>query len=69
MMRLTDAHWQALRPRLRDLAPRLTDHDLAACEQRSDLLMAKIQNRQWISRREAQSLVVALLAEIQAVPS
>lgn len=54
--------WEALVAEVRRRCPRLTDRDLAECQRRLDILAAKIQNRHWVSRREAERLLRALLA-------
>jgi hypothetical protein len=58
-----EATWQRLLPRLRQRCPRLTVEDLAACERRGDLLVSRIQNRQWISVNAAQRLLLELMRE------
>ena len=56
-----------LLPKLRQRCPRLTEQDLGECEQRIDLLTAKIQNRHWINRIAARRTVLALLKEVGAL--
>ncbi len=63
---LPDDQWQKLLPRLRQRCPRLTEQDLSECEQRIDLLTAKIQNRHWINRIDARRAVLGMLKEIGA---
>ncbi len=63
MITFNDTQWETLLPTLRTACPRLTDQDLAECEQRSDLLVAKLQNRQWISRSQAEALLTSLLPQ------
>ena len=58
---LTDAEWTTLIPAMKKACPRLTADDLAECQQRVDLLTAKIQSRHWISRVEAQNVVFTVL--------
>jgi hypothetical protein len=53
--------WTKVEPAIRKQCPRLTATDISETQNRVDLLIAKIQNRQWISRREAQRLVLSAL--------
>jgi hypothetical protein len=53
--------WTKIEPVIRKQCPRLTATDISETQNRVDLLIAKIQNRQWISRREAQRLVLSAL--------
>jgi hypothetical protein len=55
---LNDDQWQRLLPALRERFDRLTEQDLSDCGQRLDLLTAKVQNRHWIDRIQAQRLVL-----------
>ncbi|MCS6970096.1 MAG: hypothetical protein RMM29_02220 [Planctomycetota bacterium] len=59
---LDPAQWEALVRAVRQACPRLTERDLAECQCRLDILVAKIQNRHWVSRRDAERLVRQLLA-------
>jgi hypothetical protein len=59
---IDDATWRNLLPALRTRCPRLTEQDIVECEQRVDLLTAKIQNRHWCDRMTAQRTVTDLLA-------
>ncbi len=59
---LPDDAWSRLLPELKRACPRLTESDLQEADRRIDLLIAKIQNRHWISRVEAKRLVLAALA-------
>ena len=52
--RLTDAEWAQLLPQIRERCPRLTSADVEDCDQRMDLLSAKI--------RIATGVTVSLLA-------
>lgn len=61
---IADDIWAKLRPLLSERCPRLTDADLADAGQRQDLLVAKIQNRHWIDRLEAQRIVLELLKQV-----
>jgi hypothetical protein len=62
--------WQKIQPELRKRCPRLTPVDLSECQQRIDLLVAKIQNRHWIDRVSARRTVLGLLLEAGvAVPA
>ena len=63
MNMIPDDRWQKLLPMLRQRCPRLTEQDLAECEQRVDLLTAKVQNRHWVDKVTARRTVFALLAE------
>jgi hypothetical protein len=58
---IPDDLWTKIEPVIRKGCPRLTATDLAETQHRVDLLIAKIQSRQWISRREAQLLVLSAL--------
>lgn len=58
---LDEAQWTALLPLVRRHCPRLTALDLAECQRRVDLLVAKIQNRHWHDRVVAQRLVLSLM--------
>ena len=49
--------WDKLLAALSTTCDRLTPRDIADCEQRLDLLVAKIQNRHWIDRETARQLV------------
>ena len=53
--------WTKIEPVIRTQCPRLTATDLAETQNRIDILVAKIQSRQWISRREAQRMVLSAL--------
>jgi len=53
--------WTKIEPVIRKQCPRLTATDISETQNRVDILIAKIQNRQWISRREAQRLVLSAL--------
>ncbi|MFW5845549.1 MAG: hypothetical protein ACOCXJ_04920 [Planctomycetota bacterium] len=68
MLTLSDEHWNQLLPELRQQCPSLTDRDLEECDRRSDILVAKIQNRQWISKQEAMRLLWALLERQGLLP-
>lgn len=59
---LNTDQWTKLLPKIQAACPRLTPQDLIDTEQRIDLLTAKIQNRHWISRVDAQRLVLKLIA-------
>jgi hypothetical protein len=59
---IDDATWRNLLPALRARCGRLTEQDIAECQQRVDLLTAKIQNRHWCDRMTAQRTVTSLLA-------
>jgi hypothetical protein len=58
---LSDDVWKQIEPGLRTACPRLTPDDLQEAQQRIDLLIAKIQNRHWISKEEARRIVLGLL--------
>ncbi len=49
-------------PGLKARCPRLTELDLFETQHRIDLIVAKIQNRHWISRVEARRIVLEQLA-------
>jgi len=68
MNMIPDAQWSRLLPALRSACPRLTEQDLTECEQRVDLLTAKIQNRHWIEKHAARRLAMKLLGEAAALP-
>lgn len=59
---LPDTTWAQLVPRIKATCPRLTESDLAESQQRIDLLTAKIQNRHWVSRSDAQRTVLGALS-------
>jgi hypothetical protein len=61
MLTIPDDQWQQLLPKLRKQCPRLTELDLKECQQRIDLLTAKIQNRHWVDRVAARRTVLSLL--------
>jgi hypothetical protein len=61
MLTLTNDRWQLLLPKLRNECPRLTLLDLQECQQRIDLLIAKIQNRHWVDRITARRTVLGIL--------
>lgn len=61
MLTIPDDQWQQLLPKLRTQCPRLTALDLSECQQRIDLLTAKIQNRHWVNRVVARRTVLAML--------
>ena len=61
MLTIPDDQWQQLLPKLRKQCPRLTALDLSECQQRIDLLTAKIQNRHWVNRVVARRTVLAML--------
>ncbi len=54
--------WQKIQPELTKLCPRLTVVDLQEAQQRIDLLIAKIQNRHWISRTEARRVILGIMS-------
>ncbi len=58
---LSESDWAKVEPAIRAACPRLTATDLAEAQRRVDLLAAKIQSRHWISKVEAQRLVLAVL--------
>ncbi len=60
---LSAAQWQSILPKLRAKCPRLTEQDLSEAECRVDLLIAKVQNRHWVSKIAARRTVLALLAD------
>ncbi len=66
---IPDDVWQKILPTLRTQCSRLTEQDLRETEQRVDLLIAKIQNRHWSSRMDAQRLVLTLLSGVGAIPA
>jgi hypothetical protein len=61
MLTIPDDQWQQVLPKLRKQCPRLTELDLKECQQRIDLLTAKIQNRHWVNRVVARRVVLSLL--------
>lgn len=61
MLTIPDDQWQQVLPKLRKQCPRLTALDLQECQQRIDLLTAKIQNRHWVNRVIARRTVLSLL--------
>ena len=69
MMTLSPEQWEALLPELRSRCPRLTPTDLDECERRSDILIAKIQNRHWISKDDAMRLLWELLQKRGLLPA
>lgn len=60
---MTDQQWTALLPKLKAACPRLTAQDLEEAKGRFDLLTAKIQNRHWCSRAQAEQTLLALLGQ------
>ncbi len=62
MNMIPDDLWQKLLPFLRQRCPRLTEQDIEECEQRVDLLTAKVQNRHWVDKVTARRTVFELLA-------
>ncbi len=60
---LSAEQWQTVLPALRAKCPRLTEQDLREAECRVDLLIAKVQNRHWVSKVAARRTVLALLAD------
>jgi 3-polyprenyl-4-hydroxybenzoate decarboxylase len=64
MNTLPAATWTQLVPRIKTTCPRLTEMDLQECQGRIDLLTAKIQNRHWVSRSDAQRTVLGALAAL-----
>ena len=64
MNTLPDATWSQLIPKIKATCPRLTEMDLQECQSRIDLLTAKIQNRHWVSRSNAQRTVLGALAAL-----
>lgn len=69
MLTIPDDQWTQLLPKLRKQCPRLTELDLQETQQRIDLLIAKIQNRHWSNRADAQRLVLGLLSGAGAIPA
>lgn len=63
MNQIPDAAWQTIVPKLKALCPRLTELDLRETQQRIDLLIAKIQNRHWVSKVVARRTVLGLLQQ------
>ncbi len=61
MLTIPDDQWQQVLPKLRKQCPRLTELDLKECQQRIDLLTAKIQNRHLVNRVTARRTVLSLL--------
>lgn len=66
MQQIPDSLWSRMLPKIKELCPRLTAEDLKECEQRVDLLTAKIQNRHWISRHQAETTALAILKQAEA---
>ena len=64
---ISDDIWRKIEPTLRQRCPRLTPTDLQETQRRIDLVIAKIQNRHWISREEARRIVLGLLKEVGAL--
>ena len=60
---LSDDVWRKIEGPLRKQCPRLTREDLAEAQSRIDLLIAKIQNRHWISKTEARLIVLGLIKD------
>ena len=60
---LSESQWATLEPLLKKACPNLTPQDLTDSQLRVDILTAKIQNRHWIDRVEAQRLVLGLLQQ------
>ena len=67
MNQLTADQWNSLLPKLREVCPRITADDLADCDQRLDLLVAKVQNRHWVNRTDATKTVVGV-AKASGIP-
>ena len=66
MKRMDDAVWAHVAAALKQSCPRITEQDLSECEQRIDLLVAKIQNRHWVSRTKAEELAFVMLKDAEA---
>ena len=66
MALLLSKTWERLVPLIQERCPRLTPADIEACEMRSDLLAAKVQNRHWCDRQTATRLVEGLIAGLAA---
>lgn len=66
MQQIPDSLWTRMLPKIKELCPRLTSSDLKECEQRLDLLCAKIQNRHWVSRHDAETTAFAILKQAEA---
>jgi hypothetical protein len=66
MLQISDSTWSRMLPKIKDLCPRLSPQDLSECEQRIDLLTAKIQNRHWVSRTDAESTAFMILKDAEA---
>jgi hypothetical protein len=59
---LDDTAWEQLKKAISETCTRITPRDFADCEQRLDLLVAKVQNRHWVDRDTARQLVRDALA-------
>lgn len=66
MKRIDDSQWAQVSAAVKTSCPRVSVQDLSECEQRIDLLIAKIQNRHWISRTAAQGLAFVMLKDAEA---
>jgi hypothetical protein len=69
MLTIPDDQWSQLLPKLRLQCPRLTPLDVEECQQRIDLLTAKIQSRHWVNRIIARRTVLSLLQQTGGVQS
>ena len=54
---LDDTAWEQLKQAIGQTCDRITPRDFVDCEQRLDLLVAKVQNRHWVDRATARQLV------------
>ncbi len=69
MQQIPEPVWSRMLPKINELCPRITTEDLGECEQRFDLLTAKIQNRHWVSRTDAEKTAFAIMKDAEASAS
>ena len=69
MQQIPEPIWQRMLPKIKELCPRLTAEDLSECALRFDILTAKIQNRHWVSRKDAESTAFSIMKDAEASAS
>ena len=66
MQEIPENVWSRMLPKIKELCPRLTAEDLSEATGRFDLLTAKIQNRHWVSRKDAEATAFSILKDAEA---
>ena len=69
MKRIPDNVWAQVSGAIKKSCERISEQELNECEQRIDLLVAKIQNRHWVSRTKAEELAVMVVKDAEAAAS